>query len=481
MPLMITDQSFWLDEGDTGVYAIQPDFSSWLHHLLEDRNADCQMPLTMLTSWVVASCGGLSEHALRGQNFLFGGIALWAMFSIGRRTGIRWLPLLMAVQPFFWFYMDQARPYVSQIAGGALLAWVIAVACRDVGASGKWLLAFSLAALGTFMTSMLTGTTIAVVFFACIIWGGVPSWEKTKKQILGLSLTWMLCLILAAYFVWTVLRGAEGARIWVMDWKATAFIAYELLGCVGLGPSIEELRTAASASQFTALSGRLLLPLLLVFTVSILGIFYFFRSTKLLENEKRHFRACFIVLLLVSSLLVLISIAIHKPLWARHFSSVLPFLVCIEGYWISRAWSTGSVSMRALVSLFLTLLLASSLMVRFSPYFEKDDYRTAAAFALTALSEGNDVWWCAAEYTGVFYDLPVDTTGRLSTRAARVPRHYSDHTFQKMPHPNLIIITRPEVYDPKDRVRNFAKVNGFEIIASPKSFQIFAKRSQHQE
>ena len=33
MPLMVTNQSLWLDEGDTALYALQPNFSAWFDYL----------------------------------------------------------------------------------------------------------------------------------------------------------------------------------------------------------------------------------------------------------------------------------------------------------------------------------------------------------------------------------------------------------------------------------------------------------------
>lgn len=39
LPLMITSESLWLDEGDTAMYALQKDFHSWRQHLSHDLAA----------------------------------------------------------------------------------------------------------------------------------------------------------------------------------------------------------------------------------------------------------------------------------------------------------------------------------------------------------------------------------------------------------------------------------------------------------
>lgn len=477
MPLMITNESLWLDEGDTAIYAIQPSLSAWVGHLQNDVNADCQMPLTMFTSWLVGAAWGASEWALRGQNILFGAIALGAMYGIGKRSGQRWLPLLMAVQPFFWFYMDEARPYVAQIAGGAVLAWVVSLVCYEEKMRGRWLFLFSLAALGLFSTSMLSAVCIASAFLACLIWGGVPRVGGIRRPAFHVFVVWLLMALLLAYYIWTVLRGAEGTRIWGMDWKAIGFIGYELVGCLGLGPSLDDIRLAAQAGGILSLLSRLALPGLLLGSAVALASFYYFSRSPRSSCERNHSRACLIVVLLVFVLMIATSIAIHKPLWARHLSSIFPFLVCLEAYWIKAAVSKRSIFSQGLAVLFLLLLMASSCSVRFSPLFAKDDYRRAADIAKTTLSRGGEVWWSAAEYTAMFYHVPLDTKGEANFSAARVPRQIPDVNISTLPPPNVIIVTRSEVYDQNMGVRNFISRHGYTIVEKPFNFLIYERRA----
>jgi len=58
LPLMITNESLWIDECDTAIYSIQPDFHSWRQHLNQDANADCQMPLSMFFAWITGRALG---------------------------------------------------------------------------------------------------------------------------------------------------------------------------------------------------------------------------------------------------------------------------------------------------------------------------------------------------------------------------------------------------------------------------------------
>ena len=47
LPFMVNNDSLWLDEGDTAMYVLQPDFHAWCDRLVHDGQADCQMPLAL--------------------------------------------------------------------------------------------------------------------------------------------------------------------------------------------------------------------------------------------------------------------------------------------------------------------------------------------------------------------------------------------------------------------------------------------------
>jgi len=473
MPVMITGESLWLDEGDTAVYAMQPDFPSWLHHLTSDMNADCQMPLTMLTSWVVGISWGTGEWLLRAQNFIFGGIALVAMYAMGRRAGLPWLPLLLAIQPFFWFYMDEARPYCAQIAGGSLLLWVLTKGCHELADGNSWLTVFSLVALLAFTTSMLTAVSIAVVF-ACLL--GVAGWpkpEEIKKPAVLLIFLWLLAAMLAGYYLWTVNRGATGSRIWGVDWKSLGFTCYEFIGVTGLGLSLEELRNSARNSITWENLKGFVLPVVFsanfVVLFSIYGWGWFRKRTP----APKLFTACAIALVSIILGFATLSFLIHKPLWARHLSPALPMLVFMEGVIIATVWNSQQIIPRIFAVSFLMFLALSSLNIRFHPRFAKDDYRTAAQIVKDSIANGQRVWWSAADYTGLYYGLSVDCNLQDSSCPVVLPHHKSTALLEQLPAPDVIIITRPEVCDPAHFVQNYLATKGYNELKEPAGFRIF--------
>ena len=473
LPLMVTNESFWVDEGTTGLYAIQPNWEAWVHHLTNDHNADCQMPLTMLTSWVVGQTVGATEWLLRAQNFFFAGIVLFIMYAIGRRSEMPWLPLLLAIQPFFWFYMDEARPYLAQMAGGALLAWVTAILAYKPKMPGGWLLPFSLAAIALFSTSMLSAVAIASTFLACFLLGGPPPLSSIKRQMILLFIVWSLMGLLFLYYVWSVFRGAQGARIWAMDWRATAFIGYEVTGCLGLGPSLQDLRIATEAGELTTLLASFLLPGLLLCSLLVLAVSYYYGWSSKSLSEQKHVRLCLLTVSIVFTIMIVVSVIIHKPLWARHLSPRFVFLTCLEGYFLRSAFLSRSNLLKFVAVVFICLLIFSSLAIRFSARFEKDDYRSAAETAKAALARGGQVWWSAGEYTAVYYGVPLNFSDIPSANTARILHQIPTNQICSLPHPSLIITSRPEVFDSGQTVANYLRRNRYFIIDKPYNFIIY--------
>ena len=116
-----SSESLWIDEGDTACYATQQSLTDWSRHLLGDRAADCQFPLYMFLVWAWAKVAGSSEYALRSLNVVFALVAISAFALLGRSLKVPKLWLALLIQPFFWFYLNEARPYMLQLAAGAVL------------------------------------------------------------------------------------------------------------------------------------------------------------------------------------------------------------------------------------------------------------------------------------------------------------------------------------------------------------------------
>jgi len=262
LPLMITTDSLGLDEGDTAGYAWQETLSNWCVRLWSDRQADCQMPLGMLAAWVAGVILGTeAEWQLRAVNVLWGALAVAGLYRVGQRLQLPWLPLLLAIQPYFWFYQNEARPYALQLAGGAwlLVALVEFVLARAVGTGWAWQVA--VAGFLLFCATMLAPLTVAATVLAGVFIAWRQGWRVERRAVLILLGGLVACVPVAAYYVATLVHGTKGAQVWHVDLKFVAYVFYELTGMGGLGLSYADIRELAHSPQLAhELAARLPQP-----------------------------------------------------------------------------------------------------------------------------------------------------------------------------------------------------------------------------
>src|SRR5712691_3819287 len=160
---MPSNDSLWIDEAATARLASQPTFQEWRAEMVTGHFSEHQMPLSMGIAWLMAQLVGTSEWQLRAVNILWGALAVLALCLAGRRLSILWLPLLLVLHPFFWYYMNEARPYALQIACGAWLFFGLTTFVQEEGRGGKWAIVLS----GTGF--VLCGSSLlGVIPFACV-------------------------------------------------------------------------------------------------------------------------------------------------------------------------------------------------------------------------------------------------------------------------------------------------------------------------
>ena len=139
-----------------------------------------------------------------------------------------------------------------------------------------------------------------------------------------------------------------------------------------------------------------------------------------------------------------------KNFWPRHLSIAFPFYVatlsvviqwCIQKNWLLKAASVSVIA----------LLLCSSLRLRYSPVYAKEDYRWATAMALQASRHGHIVWWVANKLAANYYGLEIvqATPGEGEAFAPRVSG-WSDVRMSDVidqPLPDDIFVSRLDVHD----------------------------------
>ncbi|HEY1663659.1 MAG TPA: hypothetical protein VGI03_14670 [Verrucomicrobiae bacterium] len=473
LPLMISNDSLWLDEGDTATYALQPDFHSWWFFLNHDLAADCQMPLSMFLAWVSAWTLGLQEWQMRAFNVLFGMLALLGMYRAGKRIQLPWLPLLLAIQPYFWFYSNEARPYALEIAGGAWLfaALVEFIVLEGAGESWAWL--FSGAAVFLCYTTLLAPLPITVTLIAAGIFAVMRRWAISQKSIFILLGGAIATVPAGIFYLTTLARGAKGAQIWHVDPKFFGYVLYELTGMNGLGPAVEKIREIAKSPHLSAMLAEHAAQFLLPAIGFLLLLLVFIRGFRTRQTKPRSdlSMAILLVLGMTSFVFVAAGICIQKAFWARHFAPVFPFYVALLALAINGLLESRNRLSRVFILLFVGLLLFSSLNLRFSSEYRKDDYRGASEFARQALGENKTVWWVAGSRPAEYYHLDCVSSHPETGKAFCL---MSPQTVN-FPPPDYVIISKPDIFDSGGQIMRLIKANDYKLAQTFTDFQVWQK------
>ena len=480
--LIPSSDSLWIDEAFNAKFASMGSFHDFLNLFLGNNRSENQMPLSMFLSWVGGHWFGTSELALRGINWVFGLITILSFWAVGKRLTIPWLPLFAAVQPFFWFYMNEARPYALQIASGALLLFALVELVNQQGRGFLWIAAFCLGALSMCGSSLLGVIPFAVIGLAFFFFAYRLKWRPNIIAALCLGLCFALLLALGLFYAWTLIRGGHGAKLWAVGAQNVAFSLYDFAGFNGLGPGRLTMREAALAGP------SYLAHLLLLFSVPLLALLPFYSIVFLEIGRQVRMKSEIMIastgiVVLSFLLLTLAAILEHFPFWGRHIAPAFPFFTLCTALAIN-TWRTSSPRWKnGLIFAFSSVLLFSCLQLRFASRHAKDDYRTAADFAKKALAQHQTVWWLASEITAEYYGLPMSYTSPIPGTVfspSQGPEGdkplASCEELKRLPLPNLIIISKPDIYDKtQGAVQSLIHDGGYKNSAHAQAFTFWTR------
>jgi hypothetical protein len=130
---------------------------------------------------------------------------------------------------------------------------------------------------------------------------------------------------------------------------------------------------------------------------------------------------------------------------------------------------------KTVVTAFLGLNLCSSLIVRFDYGHSKDDYRRASEIAAAALSERQAVWWNADKIAAWYYHLPLSDSQPGPDRALLV-NNVPDATLAGWPPPQMIVASKPDLYDNSGALARYISGHGFHLVASFPAFNIWESK-----
>ena len=471
--LMVSRQSFWIDEGETWIFARQPTVKDWLATLLANKAGEAHTPLGMFSPWVGGRVFGQAEWQLRALNALWvaiGGVAVGRLSGMLRRREL--LPLFLA-HPFLWSYANEARAYTLIIC---LSAWLLFlwVSIHETGAlsTGRvW--AIGLVATIGMASSLLFGFALmgfALALGATMLVRKIP---LERRHLIPMAVTGVAMLPLIAYYLWTLSRGASAAKLWKVGTSNLAFAIYELLGFGGLGPPRHELRELAKSTS--GLSGLLYNPRYLIGIAVLAGVYVaLLRPFWKLRRDSLGMIATGAVVL-SSGMMFMASMMAGFPFWGRHLAYLLPLVLLL----IVRVASqiADESCRRCLIFLLVLVLLVSSLGQRFLPNYGKDDYRSASRMAAAALHSGKTVWWVAHRVTAQYYGLgpPADQSspGRLIWFNVE-----NERDTRNKPVPDLIFLSKPDIHDPEQNVLSYINEHGYHPTAQFIAFRIYTRRAR---
>lgn len=470
LSLALSTGSIWTDEARTWLFVNTP-FGDMVQQITKTSGSEAQMPLYLILHWCFAQVFGVSELALRLPNLIWSFIALWSMMAVSRIVKLPWLPLLLAVSPFAWFYMDEARPYMMQVAGASLMLFALLKLYSKGEGGAKEPLLFVIGAWITCGASMLGAVPCgasAIVFAWWVLKG------KVRLQRDGWIVLFFGCftlLLLGGYYALTLSRGAAGARQWDAGIGSILFAFYELLGFLGLGPGRLEIRNLAKAGTSSLVAAMWLWLPLIGILVFAYGVLLVKAIAKWRNWGSGWLPAMAFVVVATSGGLLTLSLMVNWPFWGRHLAPLLPFLVLIigfvaglPGFWNSQRW---------LPLLIGCVWLFSAIGIRWFPHQAEDDYRRAALVAEENLKDGKLVWWAADEPSLWYYGVPISGGSYYKMPNGVKALYAPEPSDLSGPNPKLVILSRPDQFDVHGNIQSYMKENHFQCVDEFPGFTIW--------
>lgn len=446
--IAVSNQSLWIDEGNSAMKAIQPSFMLFWEKMKELGGSDLQMPLYMFLIWAWEKVFGHSEFALRALNipfFTLSAAVLLYLWDAERHLKLAFV-FLMCFSPMLWVYLDEARPYIFQFFGATSILVALWNQAKKPHLN-KNLAVFCIGALalcGSSLTGVIFSFWFGLAFlFILIRQHARSSIFSSKQNLLILALTSIGMCGLGMYYFWTLSQGARASGVGKTDLLSIGFCLYELLGFSGLGPDRLRLREHGLTS---------LKPFFLPLTSLVISLTVFGTSSALYftKSPRRYRMVIFIFAAALCGAVSMLAVGYtaHFRVLGRHLIPILPFVLLLASLGVLHLWQSNKKLSRAIVLSLCLLLAISSLSTRFSPRFAKDDYRTAAQIAKSGLEDEKTIWWAADSATATYYGL------EFNEKVINVIG-LSAEELNSLPIPDIALVSKKDIYDPQNAISLF--------------------------
>jgi hypothetical protein len=151
-----------------------------------------------------------------------------------KKIDVVWFPLLLVVHSYFWFYMNEARPYAMQIGLGSLLLYSLLLLLQSEAmgtAWAWWLMGAGILLCASTILGVITLAAVILVGGFCLFRKG---WMIQRSAFLPLGLLTLSLVTFGGFYLWTLLAGGVGgAKVWQPGWGSVLFSLVEFFGITG--------------------------------------------------------------------------------------------------------------------------------------------------------------------------------------------------------------------------------------------------------
>jgi len=424
----------------------------------------------MLYVWLWGRAVPVSEFLLRAANIPWFFVGFFAICHfLRRRAGPRNAVLTVySLNPFVWYYLNEARPYLMQLSGALLVGGALFAALDEpeepLDAAWWWLYGAGITIL---CGSGLLGVPWAASITILLMFQERFRRSASRAGLPALVMFGLVLAFLALYFAWTLKVGARPGET-RMSLKSIPFVFYEQLGFGGLGPGRVVLRDRDWKTFLSYIPAccALGVPLFYAFARGIAVRFG-------IPREK--FRAVLLAVLVPTVAIFALGFVKHFLVLGRHLTPLFVFILGALAFSIYHLWRGRRLVDRAAVVLIVLALTASSLEYRFAYRHEKDDYRDAVAIAKVAVGQGDDVWWAADKWGARYYGLPF--TYEPVAGSALIVWKPESAWLAGLKGPTLIVFSKPDIFDENGALREYIEEHGYVETQSLPAFTFWRKQS----
>lgn len=480
--LAISSQSLWIDEAVTAWFASLRSLTQLLAAVQTTSMSEAFSPGYVIYMWLWTKALGVSELVLRYSNLPFFVTLLIASNSLPSKNFHKSSAIaLITLSPLVWFYLNEARSYISLMTTSAVACVLLIKYLTIDGGKKRFFASLTVFAVATGIAMNML-MLFALPPLAILLWlfprKQELAWHDIRRHWLTPILVSLPAIVaLIAYYWISVKRGAGGIR-GAPGMANVAFILYEFLGLAGVGPPRNALRANPSVEAFV---GYYLPLALAVFGFSLTFALWCLYSLR--KKESALLNPLFIAGTIGLGLYFGFAYVMQSRMLPRHLIFLYPYFA----YGISYALAhTKFVGLGRSPLLILLPLLAvwsySNMKIRFAAEYQKEDYRAAVELSKQYARDGVTIGWCADKYAGSYYGLTFEdqlgiSNTKLLIRAVdctgldyleeleQIARSYS---------PLLLVVgKKTDIFDPNAVVTTFLSRQGSKPLLEQKDFTFY--------